>query len=651
VAVSFRILTYTVSASAGANGSIDPVGDITKDYGSSQLFTATPTTGYEVNEWKVDGGPVQSGGTTYTLSTITTDHTITVSFSKSTYTVSASAGIYGSIDPWGVNFYDYGSSQVFSAMPNSGYGVYGWYMDGNIVQSGGNTYTLSNITANHTVYVVFYAIPVQTDVNIAGTWAAGLSHAKEPGINRLLVFIAHGENIYDMNLASVTYGGQEMTKIMEYNYLVSTRRVYAVAFLLKEAGIAAASGNSFVPVWINDMNVYPPVYASVFLSNVNQDSPIGSTTTAGNENYTITAPALTVSGTSMAILAGTFGKGGAYTVNNGFTEGIDQINSNNTITGVTGHKTAAGATQIIPSITWSGSAAIKRQMLMGFEVRAQIIRVLTASTATGGSAILPGEGIFYYLYNTEVPIIAEAQQHYHFTNWSGTGVTYMQVADPYSAATKITMLGNYTITANFAIETRNVTITAGANGSVDPNGIIVVDDGDDRMFTASAEDGYIVDAWYLDGNSVQIGGDTYTLSNITADHTVSVTFGLPRVISGIITTNGSGLPDVNVDGLGVVTDINGFYTATVADGRSIFVTPVKKGWFFDPNGRSYINISGDYTDQNYTAELPADLDYNLYVDIYDLEILCENWLKSGDGDIDNNGIVDFLDFAEFALAW
>jgi hypothetical protein len=346
-----------------------------------------------------------------------------------------------------------------------------------------------------------------------------------------------------------------------------------------------------------------------------------------------------------------FGQGGSYTVNNGFTEGIDQINSNNTITGVTGHKAAAGATQIIPSITWSGSAVFKRQMVMGFEVQAHVTRILTASTTTGGSVILPGEGIFYYLYNTEVPIIAEVQQHYHFTNWTGTGVTYMQVVDPYSAATKITMLGDYTVMANFAIDTENVTVTAGANGSVDPNGVIVVGYGDNRIFTALPDAGYTVDTWYLDGNSVQIGGDTYTLSNITADHTVSVTFGISRIISGTITTGGSALPYVNVGGLGVVSDINGFYTATVVEGRNIFVTPVKKGWFFDPNGRSYINITGDYTDQNYTAELPADLDYNLYVDIYDLEILCENWLKSGDGDLDNNGIVDFLDFAEFALAW
>ena len=47
----------------------------------------------------------------------------------------------------------------------------------------------------------------------------------------------------------------------------------------------------------------------------------------------------------------------------------------------------------------------------------------------------------------------------------------------------------------------------------------------------------------------------------------------------------------------------------------------------------------------------TDIDSNGFIEIDDLEIMCENWLDSGEGDIDNNGDVDFRDFAEFGLAW
>ena len=58
VQANFAINQYTITASAGPNGTISPSGTIIKDYNSSQLFTATPATGYDVNEWKVDGGVV-----------------------------------------------------------------------------------------------------------------------------------------------------------------------------------------------------------------------------------------------------------------------------------------------------------------------------------------------------------------------------------------------------------------------------------------------------------------------------------------------------------------------------------------------------------------------------------------------------------------
>ena len=75
------VIYYTVSATAGANGSITPSGSVSLAYGNSQTFTITPAAGYHVADVKVDGvskGPI----TTYAFGSINTNHTISATFAK-----------------------------------------------------------------------------------------------------------------------------------------------------------------------------------------------------------------------------------------------------------------------------------------------------------------------------------------------------------------------------------------------------------------------------------------------------------------------------------------------------------------------------------------------------------------------------------------
>jgi hypothetical protein len=113
-----------------------------------------------------------------------------------------------------------------------------------------------------------------------------------------------------------------------------------------------------------------------------------------------------------------------------------------------------------------------------------------------------------------------------------------------------------------------------------------------------------VDGGIVDGNST-----TYTLSNITAGHTVSVTFKEVQAqyytISGTVTCAGKAFGDVNVAGLGVITDVNGLYSATVSSGFSGVVTPTLAGYTFDPNTRTYTSVTTSQTGQDYNA-LPSD---------------------------------------------
>ena len=47
----------------------------------------------------------------------------------------------------------------------------------------------------------------------------------------------------------------------------------------------------------------------------------------------------------------------------------------------------------------------------------------------------------------------------------------------------------------------------------------------------------------------------------------------------------------------------------------------------------------------------TDLDSDGFIGWGDIAVMRENWLGTGPGDINNDGIVNFLDFAELGLAW
>ncbi len=66
--------------------------------------------------------------------------------------------------------------------------------------------------------------------------------------------------------------------------------------------------------------------------------------------------------------------------------------------------------------------------------------------------------------------------------------------------------------------------TAIGEGSISPSGVILVSQGSDQEFTATPNPGYGVDTWYVAGQPVQTGGETYVLPNVQMSHSVYVTF-------------------------------------------------------------------------------------------------------------------------------
>ncbi len=252
----------------------------------------------------------------------------------------------------------------------------GWQLSETYVATGLNPLTLytfrvkardSALVPNETAWSTEESAvtePPPTDVNIIGSWVTGTTHANEPGINRVLIFIAHAEDDSAISLSSVTYGGQPMTKVIDET-VGTSYRAYVAAYILDEAGIDATTGGTFVPTWSTTPD--NAAYGSVFLSNVDQTTPVGPNDGAGTATSTpnpITTVALSTEDGDMVIDAATCGNTGDYTLLNGFTEAAEHDMSSST--GSDGYKFATGADET-PSVTHNN---VNRQVIIGFVVQA-----------------------------------------------------------------------------------------------------------------------------------------------------------------------------------------------------------------------------------------------------------------------------------------
>ncbi len=115
------------------------------------------------------------------------------------------------------------------------------------------------------------------------------------------------------------------------------------------------------------------------------------------------------------------------------------------------------------------------------------------------------------------------------TTWTQLGQTNATLAASLQVGIALTSHDNNVLaTGSFSglsiTAIPSVTATAGANGSVSPAGYTGVLAGDSLVFTATPDGGYVVGAWTLDGNPVQTGGSTCTVTNVQTSHALNVTF-------------------------------------------------------------------------------------------------------------------------------
>jgi hypothetical protein len=143
----------TIFASAGAYGAISPNGIISVNYGSSQSFTMTPSSGYQIADVVADN--VSLGAISYyTFTDVQAAHTITVNFTIDTFNITTSAGGGGSISPNGSVSVNYGDDQTFTIIPNAGYYIVDVLVNGSSVGPV-SSYTLTSVEASNTISATF----------------------------------------------------------------------------------------------------------------------------------------------------------------------------------------------------------------------------------------------------------------------------------------------------------------------------------------------------------------------------------------------------------------------------------------------------------------------------------------------------------------
>jgi uncharacterized protein (TIGR02145 family) len=179
ITIADTTVTYSISASAGNGGTIYPSGDIAANLGASQIFNVTPDFGKMVDKWIVNGNVVAASGNSYTVY-VTQNTTVNVTFKDipPAFTVSVSAGAGGVITPNGQVTITQGTNQQFIATPDAGKKVDLWIVNGNVVATSGNSYTVTNVQQNTTVNVTFKNIPsVETATTDPGVKINGVTWA------------------------------------------------------------------------------------------------------------------------------------------------------------------------------------------------------------------------------------------------------------------------------------------------------------------------------------------------------------------------------------------------------------------------------------------------------------------------------------------
>jgi hypothetical protein len=150
------VVVFTIDASYGQNGRLEPDGKIDVEDGNSQTFSIIPDNGYRVDRVLIDGKAINLKELTYTFENVNASHSISVQFKRITHRISVTAGDNGQVTPESeIIDVPLNENQKITVIPDTGYAIDQVLVDGKIVVISDNTYTFESVTVDHTFIVTF----------------------------------------------------------------------------------------------------------------------------------------------------------------------------------------------------------------------------------------------------------------------------------------------------------------------------------------------------------------------------------------------------------------------------------------------------------------------------------------------------------------
>ncbi len=413
-------LTLTTSSGDGGSVTTPGEGTFTYAYGTSVPVVATADLHYHFVNWTgtaVTAGKVASPTSATTTVTMDDSYTLIANFSADELTLTTSSGDGGSVTAPGEGTftYAYGTSVPVVATADLHYHFVNWTgtaVTAGKVASPTSATTTVTMDDSYTLIANFSA----DELTLTTSSGAGGS-VTTPGEGTFTY--AYGTSVpvvatADLHYHFVNWTGTAVT-----------------------AGKVASPTSATTTVTMDDSYTLIANFSADELTLTTSSGAGGSVTTPGEGTFTYAY------GTSVPVVA---------------TADLHYHFVNWTGTAVTAGKVAS-PTSATTTVTMDGSYTL----IANFSADEL---TLTTSSGDGGSVTTPGEGTFTYAYGTSVPVVATADLHYHFVNWTGTAVTAGKVASPTSATTTVTMDGSYTLIANFSADELTLTTSSGAGGSV-----------------------------------------------------------------------------------------------------------------------------------------------------------------------------------------